>query len=171
MYMLKEVVEKAKEFETVEDVKNELKRLQSVKCRLKKQKALADYESKMTQVLKEEQLIKEVRDYMEPKKMTVTTMSAEDISLLNHDETIKAIKSIQSKKCNEQYVTSNPLDNKEYVKALEIEKMLLEHKKLVKPIEETVVKKSSINDLIEHLENVNEMSKEELIEKMKELLG
>ncbi len=31
--------------------------------------------------------------------------------------------------------------------------MLLEHKKKIKPIEETVVRKSDINDLIDHLQN------------------
>ena len=30
--------------------------------------------------------------------------------------------------------------------------MLLEHKKNIKPIEETVVRKSDINDLIDHLQ-------------------
>jgi len=48
-------------------------------------------------------------------------------------------------------MTKNIEDNEEYKKACEIERMLLEHKKNIKPIEETVVKKSDINNLINHL--------------------
>ena len=80
-------------------------------------------------------------------------MTQKDIELLNYEETLRAIKSIQSKKCLVQHATERIEDNKEYKKACQIESWLLEHKKKVKPIEETVVRKSDINDLIDHLQN------------------
>ena len=149
--MLKNIEKLAKNFKDVEEVKKAIRSLQSRKSRLKKQKSRSDYEEKMTEILKQEQILKEVRDYFEPKSIPVPKMTKEDISLLDYDETIKAIKSIQSKKCLVQHMTENIEENEEYKKACEIEKMLLEHKKNIKPIEETVVRKSSINNLIEHL--------------------
>jgi hypothetical protein len=151
--MLKNIEQVAKSYANVEEVKKAIRSLQSRKSRLKKQKGREDYEEKMTEILQQEQLLKEVRDYFEPKSKPVPEMTKEDIELLNYDETIKAIKSIQSKKCLVQHATKNIEDNEEYKKACEIEQMLLEHKKKVKPIEETVVRKSEINDLIEHLKN------------------
>jgi hypothetical protein len=151
--MLKNIEQVAKSYANVEEVKKAIRSLQSRKSRLKKQKSREDYEKLMTEILQQEQLLKEVRDYFEPKTIPVPEMTQKDIELLNYEETLRAIKSIQSKKCNVQHLTKNIEDNEEYKKACKIEQMLLEHKKKVKPIEETVVKKSEINDLIEHLKN------------------
>ena len=151
--MLKNIEQVAKSYANVEEVKKAIRSLQSRKSRLKKQKSREDYEEKMTEILQQEQLLKEVRDYFEPKAIPVTKMTKEDIELLNYEETIRAIKSIQSKKCLVQHATADINDNEEYKKACEIERMLLEHKKNIKPIEETVIRKSDINDLIEHLKN------------------
>ena len=107
----------------------------------------------MTEILQKEQLLKEVRDYFEPKTIPVPKMTKKDIELLDYDETMKAIKSIQSKKCNVQHATENINDNVEYQKACQIESWLLDHKENIKPIEKTVVRKSDINDLIDHLKN------------------
>lgn len=149
MSILKEIEKLAQEMNhDVEEVKRELKKVQSQKCRLLKQKSKSTYESEMSKVLKREQALKEVRSYLEPKKVTVTTMTFDDIKLLNFDETIKAIKSIQSKKCLSQYEETMY----EYNRACEIETMLLEHKNDIKPIPDTCVEKSRINYLIQHLE-------------------
>lgn len=170
--MLKNIQQLAEKFEGVEAVKTELKRVQSVKCRLKKQKALPDYEAKMKETVSYEQALKEVRDFMEPKRVTYTTMDAEQISYLTYDETIRAIKSVQSKKCNAQYLTDDINTNVEYQDALKLEQMLLEHKKLVKPVEDTVVKKSQIVDIIETLENLEEtISKDYVVGLLKGLLA
>lgn len=154
--MLKNIEKVAKSYDNVEEVKKAIRSLQSQKSRLKKQKRRSDYDEKMTEILQQEQLLKEVRDYFEPKTIPVPEMTQKDIELLNYEETMKAIKSIQSKKCNVQHLTENILENTEYQKACEIERMLLEHKKKVKPIEETVVRKSDINDLIDHLQKQEE---------------
>lgn len=164
--MLTNVKAKAEELGMdLEVVKRELKRLQSVKCRLLKQKARKDYEQLMTECLKEEQLLKEVRNYIEPKKMTVTTMTEADVKLLNFDETIKAIKSIQSKKCINRYAE----DQAEFNEACRIEEMLKKHRDNIKPIEDTVVKKSDINSMINNLEQLNTDPK--VLAELKKLLG
>lgn len=146
----------ANEFENVEEVKKAIRSIQTKKSRLRKQKIRKDYDELMTEILQQEQTLKEVRDYFEPKNIPVTQMTKSDIELLNFDETMKAIKSIQSKKCNTQHLTDDIKDNEEYLKACQIEEWLLEHKENIKPIEETVVRKSDINDLINHLENQDE---------------
>lgn len=150
---MKNIEKIAKSYENVEEVKKAIRSLQSRKSRLRKQKSREDYEELMTEILQEEQTLKEVRDYFEPKTIPVPEMTKNDIELLDYDETLKAIKSIQSKKCNVQHATENINDNVEYQKACQIESWLLEHKQNIKPIEETVVRKSEINDLIDHLQN------------------
>ncbi|MNB76610.1 hypothetical protein D3C75_232790 [compost metagenome] len=170
--MLKEISALAKEFNDVEEVKAELKRVQSVKCRLKKMKSTPDYEKKMTDVVAQEQALKEVRQMFEPKKVTYTTMTVEQIAELNYDETIKAIKSVQSKKCNSQYLTDDINTNVEYQDAVKQEELLLAHKAMVKPIEDTVVKKSQIVDMIDHLEGLEEkLDKDYVLELLKGLLA
>lgn len=153
MSVLKEIEKLAKEFNNdLEEVKKELKKVQSQKCRLLKQKSKSTYEAEMSKILKREQALKEVRSYIEPKKVTVTTMTESDIKLLNFDETIKAIKSIQSKKCLSQY--EETMD--EYNRACEIEQMLLKHKENIRPVPENCVEKSSVNYLIQHLQTLDE---------------
>ena len=169
--MLKNIEQVAKSYESVEEVKKAIRSLQSRKSRLKKQKGREDYEKLMTEILQQEQLLKEVRDYFEPKTIPVPEMTQKDIELLDYEETLRAIKSIQSKKCNVQHATESIEDNIEYQKACEIERMLLEHKKNIKPIEETVVRKSDINDLIDHLQKQEEkISTEYVISLLEELL-
>ena len=167
--MLKNVEEKMKEFQNLEEIKRELKRLQSLKCNLKKNKFQKDYEAKMTAILQEEQLMKEVRDLFNPKKKFVTELTQEDVDRLDWDETIKAIKSIQSKKYHTRWLTPVEGDNDEYRSACQIEEMLLNHKKEVRPIEETVVRKSDVQTIIETIENSGNLSQEEILRLLKGL--
>lgn len=154
----------------LEKVAKELKRIQSVKCRLKKQKGKSSYESEMRKVLEEEQVLKEVRALLDPKEKPVTKFEQEDVDLLDYDETIKAIKSIQSKKTLSRWLTENEGDNDEYREACKIEQMLLEHKKQIRPIEETVVRKTDLVTIIETIENNKDLSQERIVELLKGLL-
>jgi len=120
---LKKVEEKAKELKTVENVARELKRIQSIKCRLKKQKGKSTYEAEMTEVIKQEQLLKEVRQLLDPKEKPVTMYEQADVDKLDYDETIKAIRSIQSKKTLSRWLTDVECDNDEFRNAVRIEKM------------------------------------------------
>lgn len=168
---MKNIQELAKSYNNVEEVKKAVRSLQSRKSRLRKQKSREDYDLVMTEILKQEQVLKEVRDYFEPKTIPVPEMTKEDIILLNLEETNRAIKSIQSKKCNSQHLTKNILDNKEYQNACLIEDMLIEHKENIKPIEESVVRKSDINDLINHVENLGpKIDQEYIIEILQNLI-
>jgi hypothetical protein len=169
--MLKNIEALAEKFNNVEEVKQEIKRVQSIKCRLLKQKAREDYAIQMAKVLEEEQTLKEVRSFFEPKEKPVTQFTQEDIDVLNYDETIKAIKSIQSKKCLSQFLTPKIEDNVEYKKACDIEALLIEHKKRVRPIEASVVKKSDIHNLIDHLQTLDEqIGKDYIVDLLQKLL-
>lgn len=169
---MKNISEIAKNYKDVEEVKRAIRSLQSRKSRLRKQKARSDYNELMTEIVKQEQILKEVREYFEPKKLTVTTMTQSDIEQLNFDETVKAIKSIQSKKCNVQYDNMDLETNEEYQEALRIEEMLQEHRKNVRPVEDTVVRKSDINNLIQHLQSTDEnVPKEYVIEQLQKLMN
>lgn len=168
---MKNIQEAAKKFNNVEEVRKAVRAVQSRKSRLKKQKGRKDYDEKMTEILKEEQILKEVREYFEPKQVPVTQFTAKEIENLTYDETLKAIKSIQSKKCNVQFATENIEDNEEYKKACKIEEMLKEHKEKIQPINEYVVRKSDIKDLINHLENLEEeINKDYVISQLEKLI-
>lgn len=164
---LKNIQEIANTFNSLDEVEKSLRNIQTKKTRLKKQKMMKDYETKMTELLQTEQILKEVKQFMKPVQKPVTNFCQEDVDILNFDETIKAIKSIQSKKCNTQYY----LDRTEYDKACEIEKMLLDHKKLVKPIEDTVIAKTELSTLINELENLDgKLDKDYILEQLKKMM-
>lgn len=151
----------------LESAKKALKSVQSKKCRFKKQKAREDYKSTMATILQDEQNLKEIIQYLSPKRQFVTTMTNVDIDLLNYDETVRAIKSIQSKICLSQHYE----DKVQFNEAIKIQDMLLEHKKNTKPIEETVVKKSTLNNLIRHLQDQDqEIDKDYLINLIQEII-
>lgn len=169
--MLKNVETKAVELNNdIELVKKELKRVASVKCRLLKQKFSPDYEAKMTAVLAEEQLLKEVRSYIVGARKTVTTFEQADVDQLTYDETVKALKSIQSKKSLTRWLTPVECDNDEFRNAVRIENMLKEHIKLVKPIEDNTIRKSDLQNVIDTIESTGKISTEKILEMLKELI-
>lgn len=169
--MLKNVEMKAVELgNDIEAVKKELKRVASVKCRLIKQKGLPDYEQKLEAVLKEEQLLKEVRSYITGSKKTVTTFEQEDVDQLTYDETVKALKSIQSKKSLTRWLTENEGDNDEFRSACHIEEMLKQHLAMVKPIEDNTIRKSDLQNVIDTIESTGSISTEKILEMLKALV-
>lgn len=165
---LNQVKELAEKLGTVEEILREQKKVASQKCRHKKMKGLENYEQKMTEILTYEQLLKEAKDYLSPKKVTVTTMSWEQIQELTYDETVKAIKSIQSKKCNTQYLTTDVKENVEYQEAVRIEEMLKKHRENIKPLE-NAVSKNNVNDLIEHVSNLETVDKDYVLKLLEQL--
>lgn len=169
--MLKNVEMKAIELgQDLENVKRELKRVASVKSRLLKQKGLVNYEEKMREVLEEEQLLKEVRTYLVGSKKTVTTFTQEDVDKLTYDETVKALKSIQSKKSLTKWLTTVEGDNDEYRQACKIETMIKTHLATVKPIEDNTVRKSDIQNVIDTIESTGKISTEKILEMLKALV-
>ena len=164
--MLKMLEQLKKDYQTVEEAKKALRCVQSKKCRFAKKKDREDYEEVMTSLLQKEQSLKELVKFYEPKKVFVTQFTQEDVDVLNYEETMKTIKSIQSRKCNTNY--EDTLD--EYEKVCQIEQMLLKHKKEVKPVEQSVVRKSQVQNLISHLETQKKVSKKEMIEYLQRLI-
>ena len=170
MTNLKKVEEKAKELGTVEAVSKELKRVQSTKCRLKKQKGKSSYEQEMNEVLKEEQLLKEARQLLDPKEKPTTQYTQEDVDSLDYDETIKAIRSIQSKKTLSRWLTTVEGDNEEFKNAEKIEKMLIERREQIKPVDENNVRKTEVQTIIDTIESSGKLSQEKIVELLKKLV-
>ena len=167
---LKEVEATCVKFENdVLKIKSEIKRIQSAKCRLSKQKYKSTYEAEMTKILQEERLLQEAKLLLQPKEKTVTTFEQSDIDLLDYDQTIKAIKSIQSKKTNSRWLTPVEGDNDEYRNAERIEQMLLEHKAKVRPVEDSLVRKSEIVTIIETIKN-QKLSQDRIVELLESLI-
>jgi hypothetical protein len=171
MTNLKEIEKIATKFDNdVEKVAKELKRIQSVKCRLKKQKGKSSYENEMAEVLKYEQVLKEARQLLNPKEKPVTMYEQKDVDQLDYDETIKAIRSIQSKKTLSKWLTTVEGDNDEYRKACEIEKMLIERRKKIKPVDDEYIRKTEVQTIIDTIESSGELSQEKILELLKSLV-
>lgn len=167
---LKKVEKVANELKTVENVNRELKRIASVKCRLKKQKGRGDYSDKMTEILQQEQILKEAKNLIEPAKKTVTTYTQNDVDQLDYDETIKAIRSIQSKKTLSRWLTTTEGDNDEFRNAEKIEAMLIARREMIKPVDESNVRKTEIQTIIDTIESSGELSQEKIIELLKNVI-
>lgn len=167
---LKKVEKVANELKTVENVNRELKRIASVKCRLKKQKGRADYSDKMTEILQQEQILKEAKNLIDPKEKPVTQYEQADVDQLDYDETIKAIRSIQSKKTLSRWLTTVDGDNDEYRNAVRIEKMLIERREKIKPVDDANIRKTDVQKIIDTVESSGELSQEKIIELLKNMI-
>lgn len=168
---LKEIEKVAKKFNNdVEAVAKELKRVQSLKCRLKKQKGKKTYQEEMEETIRYEQVLKEARQLLNPREKPVTKYTQEDVDQLDYDETIKAIRSIQSKKTLTRWLTDVEGDNDEYKSACKIEKMLIERRNQIKPVDDEYVRKTDIQTIIDTIEDSGELSKEKIVELLKSLM-
>lgn len=155
------VIEKAAELNNdLIEVNKALKRVASVKCRLKAAPNHPDFNDNMTRCLQEEQLLKHVKGYLTEPRKTVNDLTAEDIAELNYDEVCKAIRSIQSKKTHTKWAVDCQTDengliipgtNPAYQEACRIEAMLLERKAELKPVGTTGFSKAALHDLIAEL--------------------
>lgn len=171
MTTLKDVEKKANELNNdVLEVTKELKRIQSVKCRLKKMKGRSDYEEQMQKVLSEEQLLKEVRQLLDPKEKPVTMYTQEDVDMLDYDETVKAIRSIQSKKTLSRWLTDIDGDNDEYRNACKIEAMLIERRNQIKPVDNDYIRKTDLQTIIDTIESSGKLSQAKIVELLKSLM-
>ena len=171
MTTLKDVEKKANELNNdVLEVTKELKRIQSVKCRLKKMKGRSDYEEQMQKVLSEEQLLKEVRQLLVPKEKPVTMYTQEDVDMLDYDETVKAIRSIQSKKTLSRWLTEIDGDNDEYRNACRIEKMLIERRNQIKPVDNDYIRKTDLQTIIDTIESSGKLSQAKIVGLLKGLM-
>lgn len=169
MTNLREVEKITKELGTIENISKELKRIQSVKCRLKKQKGKSTYEAEMTEVIKQEQILKEARQLLDPKEKPVTQYTQDDVDQLDYDETVKAIRSIQSKKTLSKWLTCEEGNNDEYKNACVIESMLIAHRESTKPVDNNNVRKTDIQTIIDTIESSGTLSQEKIVELLQSL--
>jgi hypothetical protein len=153
-----------------EALARELKRVQSVKCRLKKQKGRKNYDELMTDTLVYEELLKEARQLLEPKSKSVTQYVQADVDMLDYDETIKAIRSIQSKKTLTRWLTGTEGDNDEFRNACTIEAMLVAHRTLVAPVDEGHVRKSDVQTIIDTIEESGKLTQAKIVGLLRSLL-
>lgn len=168
---LKEIEKVAKKFNNdAEAVAKELKRVQSLKCRLKKQKGRKSYQQEMSDVLRYEQVLKEVRQLLNPKEKPVTQYEQADVDQLDYDETVKAIRSIQSKKVLTKWLTDVEGDNDEYRSACKIEKMLIARRESIKPVDNEYVRKTDVQTIIDTIESSGQLSQEKIVELLKSLM-
>lgn len=171
MTELKEIEKVAEKFgNDLGAVAKELKRVQSLKCRLKKQKGKKTYEEEMTEVIKYEQVLKEVRQLLDPKEKPVTMYTQDDVDRLDYDETIKAIRSIQSKKTLTKWLTDVEGDNDEFRKACEIEKMLIARRESIKPVDNEYIRKTDLQSVIDTIESSGKLSQKRIVELLKSLM-
>lgn len=169
---MKEIEKIANQFDNdVLLLNKELKRVASIKCRLKKQKGKSTYEEEMKKVLSYEQILKEAKQLVDPKEKPVTMFTQEDVDMIeDYDELEKAIRSIQSKKTNSRWLTTVEGDNDEYRNACKIEKMLQDRRSLLKPIDEKFIRKSDVQTIIDTIESSGKLSQEKVVELLKGLM-
>ena len=149
------------------EVKRELKRIASVKSRLKRQRGKSTYEVEMNEVLQYEELLKDVRNLLCGGQKSVPQYTIEDIQVLSYDETIRAIKSIQSKKSLTKWLTPIEGDNDEYRNACRVEQMLRDHKDTLQPSGGSTVLKEKLQNI---LDNQETLSKEDILQIISELV-
>lgn len=160
-------------------VQKEIKRIASVKCRLKKMPGRKTYNEEMTKILQEEQLLKSVRDYLAGPKKNINNVTPEDVENMDYDEVCKAIRSIQSKKTHTKWAEDCEKDEKgiyipgsgpSYKEACRIEAMLIERRKELKPIDAEHIRKSDLLALLENIELASDMDVETCIQRIKDFI-
>ena len=151
-------------------IEKALKRLASQKSRLKAQKGRPDYEDKMSSILQEYQVTLEAKNLLSPKRKVAIDLTKDDIDIMTYEEVLKAKNSIASKKSHTRWLTTTEGDNDEFRKACAIETMLNERLEVVKPIEDTVVRKSDIQLIIDTIKNSGSLSQERIIEMLEDLI-
>lgn len=153
----------------VERINKELKRIASVKCRLKKFPNKRSFNEEMTAILQEEELLKCAKSYVSGPRKNVNTITQSEVDLLSLDETMKALRAIQSKKCHTKWLTTTPGDNDEYREACRIEQMLKDHRDALAPIKIGSVSKSDLKSLTASLRLCSDLSVEECLRRIEEL--
>lgn len=170
---LKKIEEMANKFNNDVDLINkEIRKVQTIKCRLKKMKFKSSYNSEMTEILKYEQILKEAKSLLNPREKFVTEFNEEDVRILTLEQTIKAIRSIQSKKTLSRFLTENISENSEYQNALKIETLLIDHKNKLIEANQNIdkVKKTEVASIIETIENNEKLSNDAILELLKKLI-
>lgn len=161
-------------------VNKELKRIASVKCRLKKAPGRLTYQADMTACLQEEQLLKNVKSYLDAPRKTVNDLTAADVAVMDYDEVCKAIRSIQSKKTHTKWAEDCVKDDnglfipgsgESYKEACRIERMLVTRRDELKPVGTTKISVSTLHTLIDELRlHVDDLSAADVLDRFESFL-
>ena len=168
---MKKVQELAEKFNNdVLLINKELKRVASVKSRLKKQKGKSNYQEEMENILGYYQVLVEAKQLIDPKEKPVTMYTQEDVDQLDYDETVKAIRSIQSKTTLTRWLTPVEGDNDEYRNACKIEAMLIERRNNTKPVDNEFIRKTDLQTIIDTIESSGKLTQNKIVELLKGLM-
>ena len=155
---------------SIENVNRELKRLASVKCRLKKMPGRSDFQANMTEVLLQEELLKNVKNYISGPRKTVNTLTQEEVNRMTLDEVVKAIKSIQSKKTHAKWQTTTPGDNDDFREACRIEEMLKARRDELNPHHGNSVSKHELFNFIATLRLCDDLDVETCLDRIEQFV-
>lgn len=146
------------------DIYSRLRSISSAKTRLKKNSRLPSNVVKLSELLLEEDTLQQERRNIKEPKKTFTTLTSEEIQLLDYEETRRAIESIRSKKSNTRHME----DQSEYNSATTIETLLVAHRSTLAPARNDSVKLSTLHELLEQASTSSDP--EYLTKKIQELL-
>lgn len=165
------VVTKANELDNdIAKIRQELKRVQCVKHRLKQIPNKPSFQTELTKVLQEEELLKSVRDYVQGPRKNVNTLTQEMVDIMSMDETMRALKAIQSKKTHTKWLSTEPGDNDEYREACRIENMLKAHRDKIMPKNYGLIHAKEIRAYLEVLKYCDDMDKLDCIYAIEEFI-
>lgn len=161
------------------EVNKALKRVASVKCRLKAAAGKPTFNEDMTRCLQEEQLLKHVKGYLTEPRKTVNNLTVDDVEAMNYDEVCKAIRSIQSKKTHTKWADDCKKDEDglfipgsgdAYKEACRIESMLLERRQVLKPVGTTGFSKAALRELIAELRLCSDIDATTVLDRIESFL-
>lgn len=171
MIDMRAIAETANRFDNdIETVNRELKRIASVKCRLKKMPGRSDFQEKLTTVLQYEEQLKNVKAFITGPRKNVNTLTQDEVDNMTLDETFKALKAIQSKKTHTKWLTTEPGNNDEYREACRIEQMLKDHRDAIAPKKLGNISKVDALNIINAVGVCNDISLEDAIAHLKKLI-
>ena len=154
-----------------EEIRLKLKSLDSQKCRLIKMKdgfTESKYSEKMNSILNQIQILREMRNLITQKELTIPEMTEAQMDALNIDEVNHGLKSLQSRKYMNKY---NP-EGLVYRDTIYREKYLIERRRVLTEKSNESIPKSKMNSLIERVENLSlEDRNKVLMEELKKMVN
>jgi hypothetical protein len=125
----------------LEVIYNRLRSISSAKTKLNKNPKLN--RAKIAELLLEEDTLKRERAMIKAPKKTFTTLTAEEIGMLDYEETRRALESIRSKLSNERHSE----DQAAFNEAKTIHDALLAHREQLQPTQK--ITKALLHTLLE----------------------
>lgn len=151
----------------LDGLKKAIRNVQSKKCMLSKRKKTENYEQAMSELLAEEQALKEARRILDPKERKVTEYTQTDVNRLDYDSARKALRSIQSTKC---LTSTLEEDKSRYENACKIEKLIKARLNEIKPIDDDLIKKKDLVAIIDSIKTADKIKKDKIVEMLESLL-